>query len=92
MALAFPCVAEDSATFHADSNLVRVEVSATDHDSKPVQNLQAKDFVLLDNGKARTVQYVWQELDTPLTVGLIADVSGSQARFIAEHKRSFTRF
>jgi Ca-activated chloride channel family protein len=92
MAMPCSCVAQETATFRADSNLVRVEVSATDRDGKPVAYLHAQDFVLLDKGNARPVQYIWREIGMPLTVGLIADVSGSQSRFIAEHRRSFSQF
>src|SRR5262249_48394690 len=63
-----------------------------DRNGRPVSDLRQQDFVLRDNGKTRPIQYLWRETDLPLTVGLIVDVSGSQIRFVEEHKRTMQQF
>jgi len=54
--------------------------------------MRPEDFVLLDNGKPRPVQYLWREDDVPLTIGLVVDISGSQASLIGEHRQTVAKF
>jgi VWFA-related protein len=58
----------------------------------PAGNLTAKDFQLLDNGQPRQITNFWQESDLPLTVALVADVSGSQAGYIRSHREAAAGF
>ena len=69
-----------------------VAVSASGKDGRPVAGLRQEDFVLLDNGKPRAVRYMWRENDTPLMVGLIEDISGSQRGFIEQHRSALEQF
>jgi VWFA-related protein len=73
-------------------NLARVPATVTGRDGNFVKGLQKQDFQLLDNGLSREIQYLWQETDLPLTIGLIADVSGSESSFISEHRRDMSQF
>ena len=57
-----------------------------------MRNLKATDFQLSDNGQAREIRYFWQESELPLTVALVADVSGSQAGFVKSHRDSIAQF
>src|SRR4051812_6237953 len=86
------CAAQELPTFRADVNMVRVAVSVTDHDGRPVPDLRKEDFVLLDNGKPRTIESMWREDNTPLTVGLVEDTSGSQRTFITQHRDALVQF
>src|SRR5689334_2803078 len=80
------------ADIKVDVPLVSVSCSVTDRNGAPVQSLKREDFKLFDNGQPREIQYFWQENDLPLTIGLIADVSGSQAGCIKKHRDTFARF
>ena len=68
--------------------LVHVPCIVTDAYGRPVEGLRANDFIMRDNGVGQEITYLWQELDLPLTIGLVADVSGSQRGFIAEHRET----
>jgi len=75
-----------------DVDLVTVACSVTEHGGAPVRDLKAEDFTLRDNGQAREIQSFWQEKDLPLTVALVADVSGSQAAFVRSHREAVEAF
>jgi Ca-activated chloride channel family protein len=77
--------------FHVDVDFVQVECSAS-KDGRSVLDMKLDDFDLLDNGKPRPIERLWVEKDLPLIIGLIADVSGSQAQFIPGHRQTFVHF
>jgi VWFA-related protein len=57
-----------------------------------VKNLKAGDFTLRDNGQPREIRDFWQESDLPVTIALVADVSGSQAGFVRSHREAIAQF
>lgn len=73
-------------------DLVTVASSVTDHKGAPVRNLTPADFNLTDNGQPREIRNVWQESDLPLTIALVADVSGSQAGYVQDHREAIAQF
>lgn len=75
-----------------DVDLVTVACSVSDRGGAPVRKLKRKDFNLTDNGESREITNFWQESDLPLTVALVADVSGSQAGFIKSHRDAIAQF
>ncbi|HTS78937.1 MAG TPA: VWA domain-containing protein [Bryobacteraceae bacterium] len=80
------------AQIRVDVNLVTVATGVTDRSGAPVKNLRAEDFELRDNGRQQKIEYLWQEQDLPLTVGLLVDVSGSQSAFIEQHRAAVAQF
>ena len=74
-----------------DVDLVRVPVSVTQR-GIPVKGLTKDAFQLRENSAPQVIEYFWQELDLPLSIGLIVDVSGSQAGLIGKHKQTVTTF
>jgi len=62
------------------SGVERVAVAAVVRDSrgKLVTNLQARDFELFDDGRARSLISVWSE-PSPASVAILMDTSGSMA-------------
>jgi len=64
-----------------DTELATFEVSVTDQDGRPVSGLTAGDFVLLENGKPRPIDFFQPLLDgderRPLMLVFALDVSGS---------------
>jgi len=84
--------AQQKPDIQVDVDLVTVACSVTDHNGAPVRNLTLADFNLSDNGQLRELRNVWQESDLPLTVALVADVSGSQAGFVKDHRDAIAQF
>ncbi len=91
LAFAALLVAQEQPDIRVDVDLVTVACSVTDR-GVPVRNLKREDFRLNDNGQAREIRYFWQESDLPLTVALVADVSGSQAGYIKSHRDAIAQF
>jgi VWFA-related protein len=59
---------QPAAQFGARAELVLVDVSVTDNDSRPITDLDASDFTLEVNGQSRplaSVQYISTVTDTP---------------------------
>jgi VWFA-related protein len=90
--LAVLLAAQQKPDIRVDVDLVTVACSVTDHDGAPVKDLKPEDFNLSDNAQAREIDNLWQELDLPLTIALVADVSGSQAGFVRNHREAIAQF
>lgn len=84
--------AQDKPDIQVDVDLVTVACAVDTRDGTPARNLKAGDFKLLDNGHPREIRNFWQESDLPLTVALVADVSGSQAGYIRSHREAISQF
>ena len=84
--------AQQKPDISVDVDLVTVACAVTDHSGVPQKGLALVDFDLRDNGQPREVRNLWQESDLPLTVALVADVSGSQAGFIKSHREAVAQF
>jgi Ca-activated chloride channel family protein len=65
-----------AATFRADTRIVLVPVTVTDHHWKTITGLQAKDFNISDDQVSQQIVSFGTE-DAPCSVGLVLDVSGS---------------
>src|SRR3954468_21837982 len=57
-----------------------------------VGTLTKNDFDLAEDGKQQTIKYFSRETDIPLTIGLLIDVSGSQASMIEPERQAGTQF
>jgi VWFA-related protein len=84
--------AQPRPDIRVDVDLVTVSCSVTDRAGAPARNLKAADFDVRDNGQPREIRDFWKESDLPLTVALVADVSGSQAGFIKSHRDAVAQF
>jgi Ca-activated chloride channel homolog len=62
-----------------DVDLVIFNVTVTDTKGRPVKGLTKDDFRIMESGQEQTIRFVRPE-DTPATVGLIIDNSGSMRR------------
>jgi len=65
-----------TVSYRADSTLVLIPVSVTDAANRYVLGLEKDNFRLLEDGAGQTIKYFSNE-DTPLSVGLLVDTSGS---------------
>lgn len=75
-----------------DVELVRVPCTVTNKKGETVKHLEARDFSIVDNGVKRPVKYFGRETDLPLTIGLLVDVSGSQRRYLRQHREALRQF
>ena len=73
-------------------NLVNIFCSVRDKKNALIANLSKDDFQLSEDGKPQTIKYFTRETDLPLTIGLLVDVSGSQANLIEIERRAATAF
>ncbi|MDE3168850.1 MAG: VWA domain-containing protein, partial [Acidobacteriota bacterium] len=65
-----------SPTLTARTELVPVPVAITDRDGNFVSGLTVRDFTIIDDGQPQAITFFEQQ-DTPVTVGLLIDHSGS---------------
>lgn len=85
-------IAQMTPEFRSEVHLVRVPCAVTDAAGAPIVGLTQKDFEVKEDGRRRSVKYVWQEADLPLIMGLIVDVSGSQSGLSEQHQRTIDEF
>ncbi len=89
--MAWMLLAQDDI-IHLSTQLVTVTVSVTDKNGRPITEMKRDDFTILDDGRPRAIQSLSQDLDVPLTLGLVADNTGSQRRFIQKHRSDLRQF
>src|SRR5215510_4086273 len=63
-------------TLSVDVDLVVFNISVLDNDGKPVPELTERDFHVYEDGREEKIK-IFQPEDTPATVGLLIDNSGS---------------
>lgn len=62
--------------FRADTQLVLVPVTVTDHYGKTIQGLHQENFTVLDDQAPQQIAS-FSSVDAPCSVGLVLDISGS---------------
>lgn len=90
MLLAGACLAQ--APFRVDVHLVNVSFAVRDSRGALVPNLTADDFEVFEDGASQKIAFFARSTDIPLTLGLIADVSGSQEHFVKQHRHDLEKF
>jgi Ca-activated chloride channel family protein len=75
----------DAPRFTAEVNLVNISFSVRDQRGGLIGNLGKDDFRLLEDRVAQQVRFFSSEQETPLTVGILIDRSGSQRGFEQEN-------
>lgn len=84
--------ADELPTLKVDVDVVNVLASVRDKHGALINNLEKKDFTVLEDGKAQTIKYFTRETDVPLTIGLLVDVSGSQRNLIDIERDAASQF
>jgi VWFA-related protein len=84
-------LSQDAPVFRETTTLVTVPCTVTDESGVAINNLSIDDFRLYVDGVRTKIDNVWSEVDTPLLLGVINDVSDSQRNRISEKDRAVTR-
>jgi Ca-activated chloride channel family protein len=85
------------ATTHRDArlrievNLVQVPLTVTDPMNRLVTGLEKDNFAISDNNIGQTIKYFSSE-DSPLTIGIIFDLSGSMSSKFVRARKALTAF
>jgi len=79
------------ADFQAESDLVVLHVTVTDHQGKVVRDLPMGAFHIYEDGTPQGMM-LFQHEDTPVAVGLVVDSSGSMRRKLPEVVAATTTF
>ena len=75
-----------------DVRLVNVLFTVRDKRGGYVKNLDKEDFEVREDGRPQQITHFAREVDTPLTVALLLDVSGSVAGILHIEKAAAARF
>ena len=86
-----PLAAQDEP-IKVDVNVVNVLASVHDKKGALINSLRKEDFTLLEDGQQQPIKYFTKETDLPLTIGMLVDVSGSQANLIEIERRAASEF
>jgi Ca-activated chloride channel family protein len=92
LVLLLPVVCAAQATFRADVRLVNVSFSVRDAGGKLIEHLTQNDFEVLEDGAPQKIAFFARSTDVPLTLGLVVDLSGSQASFVKAHQKDLRTF
>jgi VWFA-related protein len=82
----------DPTVIRMDVELVNLLCTVRDKNGAYVQDLSKNDFAVLDDGRRQTITHFGRQLDTPLTVALLLDVSGSVTNVLDLEKAAAGRF
>ena len=75
--------ASDNFNIAVNVDLVVLQATARDRKGHPVEQLRREDFAVLEDGVLQSIRLFRHE-DTPVTVGLVIDHSGSMREKLAE--------
>lgn len=88
-----PCyLAQELPAIRVNVRLVNVAFTVRDATGKVVTDLTKDDFEVWEDGQSQTISFFSRSADLPLTLGLIADMSGSQEPFVKKHEHDLKTF
>ena len=90
--LAAGALAGDGPNIRVEVNLVNIAFTVRDARGALAADLNKDDFEVLEDGVPQRVSFFARSLDVPLSLALVADVSGSQEHFIKRHRHDLKMF
>jgi VWFA-related protein len=82
----------DASVITVDVDLVNVLCSVRDKHGNYVKDLSKDEFEIKEDGHRQEIRHFAREVDSPLTVALLLDVSGSVSAIIGTEKAAASRF
>src|SRR5207237_4286197 len=79
---------EDPEVIKVESEVVNVLFTAQDHNRRLLTDLKQNDIVLLEDGKQQEPVTFYRQVDLPLSLAILIDVSVSQQRTLPEEKEA----
>ncbi len=92
LALLFFAQEPPEPSIKVDVNLVNVAFLVHDGSGALSGNLTKDDVEVFEDGVKQDVRFFGRSADLPLRLALLADVSGSQEKFIKQHNRDIETF
>jgi len=84
--------ADSVPTFKTGSSLVSLPLVVRDKHGDIVTKLTKDDLTVMEDGKPQTIRYFDHDVDLPLTLGLLVDVSGSVRDVLDEERTASKSF
>jgi len=78
---------QSAATLKVNVNVVQLFFNVKDKRGALIPSLTKNDFQIFEDGKPQTIKYFAAESNLPLTLGILIDSSGSQARVLDMEKQ-----
>ena len=78
---------QSATTLKVNVNVVQLFFNVKDKRGALIPTLAKDDFDILEDGKPQTIKYFAAESNLPLTLGILIDSSGSQARVLDMEKQ-----
>jgi VWFA-related protein len=78
---------QSATTLKVNVNVVQLFFNVKDKRGALIPSLTKNDFQILEDGKPQTIKYFAAESNLPLTLGILIDSSGSQARVLDMEKQ-----
>lgn len=85
-------LAAQDDTLRVEVELVTVVVTVTDENGRYVAGLDAEDFVVEDNGVPQAIVDFTEDTQTPVSLGILLDTSGSMVRRMRTALGAIDRF
>jgi VWFA-related protein len=83
---------DEESVIRIDVNLVNLFFNARDKNGAYRANLEKTDITVFEDGKPQEIKAFSREVDLPLTIGLLVDVSRSQQALIPDERRAASQF
>lgn len=87
-----PATVEDDEILKIDTELVNLLFTAQDKDRRLLTSLKKEDIRILEDGKNQEIFTFQRQVDLPLSLAILIDVSASQERTLPEEKRAAKSF
>ena len=78
---------QSATTLKVNVNVVQLFFNVKDKRGALIPSLTKNDFQIFEDGKPQTIKYFAAESNLPLTLGILIDSSGSQARVLDMEKQ-----
>lgn len=85
-------LAQEPEPIRVEVNLVNLPFSAQDEEGLWVTDLKADELEVLEDGIPQKLSFFSRASDSALSIGVVADASGSQDEFLKEHRRDLRSF
>lgn len=84
--------AQETPVFRSGTELVTVTATVTDRSNRRITGLRKEDFTLTEEGAPQEIAFFGSGADTPASIGLVVDVSGSMVDKIDDVRDALEHF